>query len=423
MRIPIIALAIALASNACPELAAQTRAAALVDAAHARLTANDLDSAEVLLHAALDSATQADDSATALAWTGVLAFMRADEPATRLAFAQALRLGVSLNVEGLTRASPRLAQLYEEERQALAVYISTNLDEKPRRLSGPPVVYPPDVLRRQVRGRAMVGLIIDTLGHADSSSIEILVTPDSDLNAPLRRMILASTFTPGRINGRAVRTLSQLAIDLVPGTPPNATTLVGAARVKLAQLQADSAIALLQDALDSATHPTAGERVYALLVQGLAWTALGRDTLARAAFDTALAGYQSLTARGVELAPFLKRLADSVRIGRAGHMAGMLGNPTTVTAVDIAPALLSRPAVRYPPEMQALRVGGTVTVEATIDTTGHAIPASIRVIQSPNPGLDGEARRAVAAALYRPGRRGGHPILTVIHEAVTFVPY
>ena len=172
------------------------------------------------------------------------------------------------------------------------------------------------------------------------------------------------------------------------------------------------------------TQPTEGERVYALLVQGIAWVSQGRDTLARAAFDTALASYRSLTNRGVELAPFLKRLADSVRLGRTGRTPNALAQPTVIgDPVDAAPTLRTQPAIRYPPEMQTMHVGGTVTIEATIDTTGHVQPGSVRVVQSSNPGFDAEARRVVTAAVYRPGRRNGRAVLTSIRQSITFASY
>src|SRR5437879_6704995 len=95
--------------------------------------------------------------------------------------------------------------------------------------------------------------------------------------------------------------------------PPRPTQHVTAAREQLAARRPDSALALTREALDTATHPTAGERVYALLVQGLAWRAANNDSLAEAAFQAGLAGYRDLTVRGVDLAPVLRRLADSVR--------------------------------------------------------------------------------------------------------------
>ena len=187
----------------------------------------------------------------------------------------------------------------------------------------------------------------------------------------------------------------------------------------------DSALALVAMALDSAVHATEGVRVYALLVRGMAWSTKRNDTLAAAALDTALAGYQSLSARGVDLAPFLRRLADSVRVARRGgqRAVAIMAKLVVLGPVDEAPALLSHPAIRYPPEMWQLKVGGNVVVEATLDAAGRVVPASVKVVQSPNPGLDAEARRVVMASSYRPARVGGRAVQTVIRQPITFEPY
>ncbi len=246
---------------------------------------------------------------------------------------------------------------------------------------------------------------------------------------PLRQMLLATTFTPGRKDGHAVRSYVNLGFDLTPPSGPrlSATQLSSAARTQLAARRPDSALALVTEALDPATSATPGERVYALFVQGLVLKAKGRDSLASVAFDSGTAGYRNLVARGVDLAPFLKRLADSVRLARrrSGAPASApsgLGAPSA-TGVDEQPALVTHPSIRYAPEMQALRIGGTLIVEATLDTTGRVIPGSVRIVQSPNPVFNEEARRVVLAATYRPARQGGRAVRTVIRQPLTFAPY
>lgn len=423
----LLAFAVTLLAIRPEVLAAQTHSIDLIQQARARMSATDSDSADVLLTAAMTGAMQHVDSVTAYTWRAILEFMRGDDSATRAAIHQAFQLDHGLQVNGLAQASPRLAEMFEEEYHRASegdpIYPPSVLDEQPRRISGPAVVYPPDLLRNQVRGRALVRLIVDAAGHVEDSSIDIVVVPDSGLINPLRTMILGSTFAPGRIKGRTVRTMTELTIDLTPGTPQSATAIVNSARVKTAANQPDSALALLREALDPATHATDGERVYAQLVQGIAFTETGRDTLARPSLDSALAGYKRLTDRGVELAPFLKRLADSVRLARSGRKPGLLGTPAVVGTVDLPPIAVSHPAIVYPPEMQALHVGGTVVVEALVDATGHVIPGTVRVLQSPNPGLEREALRVVTAAVYRPARRGGHAVAVTIRQPITFAPY
>ena len=313
------AFAVALLATPAATVAAQSQPKDLFQHIRTLMSANQLDSADLLLTTALARATARADSVTAYEWLAMLGFTRRSDSATRVAFHHVLQLDSTFQIPNLWQSAPRLAQLLEAERMELrpGILLTANeVEERPRRLSGPTLVYPADIVRRRIRGRALVGMTIDTLGRVEEHSIDVLATPDSVVNAALRTMLLASAFSPGRLHGRSVRTMIELGIDLDSGSLPSATSLITSARTRIAARQTDSALALLDQALDPATRPTDGEVVYARLVQGVAWAAAGRDTLAAAALDSGLAGYKRLTDRGVALAPFLKRLADSVRLAR-----------------------------------------------------------------------------------------------------------
>ena len=73
--------------------------------------------------------------------------------------------------------------------------------------------------------------------------------------------------------------------------------------------------------------------------------------------------------------------------------------------------------------MQALRIGGTVIVEATLDTTGRFVATTLKIVQSPNPVFNAEARRVVLATVYRPARARGRAIQAVIRQPITFAAY
>jgi len=160
-------------------------------------------------------------------------------------------------------------------------------------------------------------------------------------------------------------------------------------------------------------------------VRGIAASRAGRDSAGRADLDEGLALYQGLSARGVDLAPLLRRLADSVRLSRRAPKApgATMPAPTAVGAVDEQPAIASHPPIRYPPEMQALRVDGAVLVEAALDATGHVEPGSAKIVQSPNHAFDDEALRVVRGSVYRPARSKGRAVRAVIRQAITFVNY
>ena len=420
--LPLIA-ALVLAASAA---AAQSRHDQLLWAARQHIATHQLDSAEAELRSALDLAPYQVDSSYVYGWWGVLAYLRGSDSLARASFRQAANLNARITLPGLEPISPAAASLFVAEMRAGSIYGIGSLEQPPKRSAGPAIVYPAELRRRGVAGPAVVTIVIDSLGHVDPQSIEILVTPDSGLAEPLRQMLLATTFTPGRKDGHAVRSYINLSFNLTPPSAPtlSATQLSSAARTQLGARRPDSALALVRTALDPATRATPGERVYAQLVQGLALKSLGRDSLASAAFDSATAGYRDLVARGVDLAPFLRRLADSVRMSRrrAAPPASGLGTPSA-TGVDEQPTLVTHPPIRYAPEMQALRIGGTLIVEATLDTTGHVIPGSVKVVQTPNPVFNEEARRVVLAATYRPARQAGKAARWTIRQPITFAPY
>lgn len=410
-------------------LRAQSRAAQLIEAARAQLSARRLDSAATLLNRVLDTATHATlpERNTALVWRGIAAFFGGDVPGTHAAFHQALATDSAIHIGGLERLSPDLAAIFEAEHRAAIrngfIYLPSQLDEAPRRLSGPPVAYPLSLLRRHVHGFVEVEVIIDTLGRADSASIKVQSTPDSALIAPVQQMMRAARFSPGRSKGIPVRSLVVMAVDVHPPSL-RGVELVTLARTELAAQRFDSALATLEFVFDtSLTHLSDGERLYALLVEGVARASLGRDSAARADWDAGLTLDDQLQARAVDLAPILRRLADSVRAIRAATRrdSSALAAPTTADAVDETPVLVSHPPIRYPLEMQALRVSATVLVEARLDAAGHVEPASVRVVTSPNHAFDAEARRVVAGSVYRPARRGGRAVRSLIRQAITFV--
>lgn len=412
-------------------LSGQSRAAQLLDSARAQVTSRHLDRAAALVSAALDTAAHATpaERQNALVWEGIVQFFRGDSDLARGAFRQALGLDGALDVKGLEQLSPELAQLFQQEKQAMlrprGFYVSGDVDEPPRRLSGPPVDYPRSLLLRHVQGRVALTGIVDTTGRVEPPSVKVLSTPDSGLNEAVEQMMLASQFSVGRLKGAGVRVMVQMAVDVRPPRL-SATELVGSARAQLAARRPDSASTLLELALDtSLTHPTDGERVYALLVRGVAASGAGRDSAGRADLGEGLDLYQSLTARGVDLAPFLRRLVDSVRLARRGTKAPgpAMPAPTAVEPVDEQPVLVSHPPIRYPPEMQALRVGGTVVVEAALDASGHVEPGSAKIAESPNHAFDAEALRVMRGSLYRPARRQGQPVRAVIRQAISFVNY
>jgi protein TonB len=90
------------------------------------------------------------------------------------------------------------------------------------------------------------------------------------------------------------------------------------------------------------------------------------------------------------------------------------------SVVEERPEVLSGPALQYPDLLRQAGVQGRVLVQAIIDTSGRAEPASVKVIQSPNPGFDQPARTYVLRALFRPARVHGRAVRVLVNLPIDF---
>jgi len=92
----------------------------------------------------------------------------------------------------------------------------------------------------------------------------------------------------------------------------------------------------------------------------------------------------------------------------------------TESVVEELPELLSGPALNYPDLLRQAGVTGRVIVQAIIDKTGRAEPASVKVVQSPNPGFDQPAKNYVLGALFRPARVHGRAVRVLVNLPIDF---
>lgn len=87
---------------------------------------------------------------------------------------------------------------------------------------------------------------------------------------------------------------------------------------------------------------------------------------------------------------------------------------------DEPPMLLSAPLPAYPPLLRQAGIQGWVTVLAVVDTMGRAEAASLRVVNSPNPGFDRPALDCLRRALFRPGRVRGRAVRVLVSVPLHF---
>lgn len=90
------------------------------------------------------------------------------------------------------------------------------------------------------------------------------------------------------------------------------------------------------------------------------------------------------------------------------------------SVVEERPEVLSGPSLVYPDLLRQAGVQGRVIVQAIIDTSGRAEPASVKIIQSPNPGFDQPAKQYVLRALFRPARVHGRAVRVLVNLPIDF---
>lgn len=109
-----------------------------------------------------------------------------------------------------------IARGQQEERQVIRQdqpYLEAVVEERPERISGPQPRYP-DILRQAgIEGRVLIEAVIDTTGHAERGTIRVLSSTHQLFEGPAREVVQGSLFSPGRIQGRAVRVRVQQPIN------------------------------------------------------------------------------------------------------------------------------------------------------------------------------------------------------------------
>ncbi len=118
----------------------------------------------------------------------------------------------------------------------------------------------------------------------------------------------------------------------------------------------------------------------------------------------------------------LDRGGRRIRAVSAASAADQPGQQPRYTEdeVEERPERLNGPLPQYPDSLRAAGVSGRVVLEVVIDSTGHAEPASIRVLSSTNTEFAASASNCVAATTFRPGRINGHPVRVITTIPINF---
>jgi TonB family protein len=99
------------------------------------------------------------------------------------------------------------------------------------------------------------------------------------------------------------------------------------------------------------------------------------------------------------------------------------GRVFTEGEADITPILLREPRPLYPDSLRRAGIGGTVTVQAIIDTTGRPESTSIRVMKTPDRALIAPARAVVLGSRFNPARAWGRHVRYLLELSLELDPH
>lgn len=97
------------------------------------------------------------------------------------------------------------------------VFLSEELEDRPEPISLKNPPYPPALEAAGIPGQVVAQFVVDTTGHVEVSSFKIMKSSHKAFEDPVRESVLKAIFKPGRMHGKAVRTLVQLPLSFKPG--------------------------------------------------------------------------------------------------------------------------------------------------------------------------------------------------------------
>lgn len=102
--------------------------------------------------------------------------------------------------------------------------------------------------------------------------------------------------------------------------------------------------------------------------------------------------------------------------GLSSGSTGTIGEAT----VDEPVRVRVESVPRYPTQLRAMGIQGSVEMEFVVDTTGRVDVATVHVISSPDERFSAAVRAALRDARFVPGRYNGHPVRTLVRRSFEF---
>jgi hypothetical protein len=127
-----------------------------------------------------------------------------------------MRAGIIVVLLGLVAPTSAHAQIRAFEVDTMAF---VQVDQPPQLLSISTWYFPAHGVKSKVR--VVLHAVIDTMGHVEPTSVGLVTASDTTFFPAARLTLLASSFTPGEINGRRVRVSIVAPIVYAEGATPS----------------------------------------------------------------------------------------------------------------------------------------------------------------------------------------------------------
>lgn len=102
-------------------------------------------------------------------------------------------------------------------------------------------------------------------------------------------------------------------------------------------------------------------------------------------------------------------------IGRVDSTSPAIGE-----AVVALPKRVSGPQPEYPPELLQAQIGGSVMVEAIVDTLGRVEQGSVKIVSSTDNGFDQSAGQVVERSVFQVARTPWRALRVRLHIPITY---
>jgi protein TonB len=108
---------------------------------------------------------------------------------------------------------PSVPSCADHPSQDTTVFDTTQVSRKPEVVSGPSLRYPDELRQQRISGGVVYSLIVNAYARADRRSIRVLRSDDLEFERASREYLAEAVFSPGCLNGQAVRVRVRLPID------------------------------------------------------------------------------------------------------------------------------------------------------------------------------------------------------------------